>query len=402
MQDVEAACTLIKQGTAQVVGEQELRKKLSTGKTLRIKFGADPTAPDLHLGHAVVLAKLREFQDLGHEIIFLIGDFTARIGDPTGKSKTRPALSEQEIARNMQTYLDQIGKVLDPARISVRYNSEWLDRLTFKEIIQLCGKVTVARLIEREDFAQRLANKQSIGLHELLYPLIQAYDSVALHADVELGGTDQTFNLLMGRFVQEQLGQEAQVVITLPLLEGTDGVNKMSKSLGNAVGLAEPADQAFGKIMSIPDALMWRYYALLLHLPAHEISVMQSRVASGTTHPMAIKKNLAHAILTKFWSKDEADAAQARFEAVFQEKDYSQAQEVAIQKPTTPTMWIVDLIKASTNITSSSEIRRLIEAKAVLVDEQIIDDFKAQVTVHEGMTLRVGKQRIYRVIFKHS
>jgi tyrosyl-tRNA synthetase len=400
MNEFEIQCSLIKQGTAQIIGEDELRKKLSTGQKLRIKFGVDPTSPDLHLGHAVALSKLREFQELGHEIIFLIGDFTSRIGDPTGKSKTRPPLTEQEIAHNMQTYIDQVGKILDPARITVRYNSEWLDRLTFRELIQLCAKITVARLIEREDFAQRLGNKQPIGLHELLYPLIQAYDSVALRADVELGGTDQTFNLIMGRFLQEQLGQEAQAVITVPLLEGTDGTNKMSKSLGNAIGLAEPADQAYGKIMSIPDSLVWRYYALLLRMPPDEISTLQSRMESGTMHPMTIKKDLAHAILTRFWQKEAADAAQTRFEEVFQEKDYSHAQEMRIARPISPTMWIVDLIKATSNITSSSEIKRLIEAKAVVVDGKTIDDFKTHVTVQDGMTLRVGKQRIYKIVYE--
>lgn len=400
MNEIESQVARLKLGTAQVIGEQELLKKLASGKKLCIKFGADPTAPDLHLGHAVVLAKLREFQDMGHEVIFLIGDFTARIGDPTGKSKTRPPLSEEDIARNMQTYLDQIGKILDPARITVRYNSEWLDALNFKELIKICAKVTVARLIEREDFAQRLEKSQPIGLHELLYPIMQGYDSVALHADVELGGTDQTFNLIMGRFLQEQLGQEAQAVITMPLLEGTDGVHKMSKSLGNAIGLAEPADQAYGKIMSIPDTLMWRYYTLLLHMPAEQISILQSRIASGVLHPMVVKKELAHALITRFWSTSEADAAQARFEAVFQEKDYSQAREVAVARPTTETVWIVDLIKTVSGIASSSEVRRLIEAKAVVVDGQTITDFKTQVTLHEGMTLRVGKQRVYKIVYE--
>lgn len=246
--------------TEQTIPLDEFKKKLSTGKKLKIKLGADPTAPDLHLGHAVVLAKLRQFQDLGHEIIFLIGDFTARIGDPTGKSKTRPPLTEEQIKTNAKTYLEQVGKILDLSKTTLRYNSEWLGALSSTEWVKLCGQVTLARIIEREDFANRIANKQSVGFHELLYPIMQGYDSVELKADVELGGTDQTFNLLMGRYLQEQYGQEPQVIMTVPLLKGLDGVHKMSKSLGNSIGLTDPADQAYGKLMSMSDDLMWHYY----------------------------------------------------------------------------------------------------------------------------------------------
>ncbi|HZW61884.1 MAG TPA: tyrosine--tRNA ligase, partial [Candidatus Babeliales bacterium] len=272
--DVKSILAQLKRGTVQILPEDELLKKLSKGKPLKIKLGMDPTSTDLHLGHAVVLSKMKQFQDLGHDIIFLIGDFTARIGDPTGRSKTRPPLTEEEIAHNTKTYFDQVSKILDPKKITVRYNSEWLDALTMKEMVKLCGKVTLARLTEREDFAKRIAENQTIGFHELLYPLFQGYDSIALHADIELGGTDQTFNLLMGRFLQEHYGQEGQVIITVPLLEGLDGHAKMSKSLGNAVGIAEPADQAFGKLMSMPDALMWRYFHLLLDKDQDEISQM--------------------------------------------------------------------------------------------------------------------------------
>ncbi|HRN78333.1 MAG TPA: tyrosine--tRNA ligase [Candidatus Dependentiae bacterium] len=387
---------LIEQGTAQVIPEKELVQKLKTGKKLKVKLGMDPTAPDLHLGHAVVLSKLKTFQDLGHEVIFVIGDFTARIGDPTGRSKTRPALSAQDIEHNMRTYFEQVGKILDPKNLTIRYNSEWLDTLSASDVVQICAKVTLARLTEREDFANRIKDNQPISFHELLYPLFQAYDSVALQADIELGGTDQTFNLLMGRFLQEQYGQTPQVVITCPLLEGLDGVKKMSKSLGNAIGIAEAADDAFGKLMSISDTLMWRYFKLLLNIPDDAISAMQERVAYGNTHPMALKKQMAHDIVAKFWSQNEATKAQETFEALFQKKDYSQAQEVSLTHIANP-IWVVELLKTIGAISSSSEAKRLIESKAVLIDGQVVTDFKHEVQWQSGMVIKVGKHRIYKI-----
>jgi len=395
--DVEAIVKELEQGTVQIIPKQELIDKLKEGKKLTIKFGADPTAPDLHLGHTVVLSKLKQFQDLGHDIIFLIGDFTARIGDPSGKSKTRPPLSEEQIKENTKTYFEQVSKILDPKKIKIRYNSEWLDKLISKDLIALCSKITVARLIEREDFAKRLAENQPISFHELLYPIFQAYDSVALNADVEFGGTDQTFNLLTGRFLQEQFGQEPQIVITMPLLEGLDGKQKMSKSLGNAVGLNEPADQAYGKLMSISDDLMWRYMKVLLHTPDEEISMAQERVAAGNINPMEIKKDLAHIIIEKFWSKKEADEAQKTFEALFQQRDYSKADEIKLPKTTDNPIWIVDLLKALGALTSSSEAKRLIESGAVTVDEKPVSDFKATISWKPGMIIKVGKHRIYKI-----
>jgi tyrosyl-tRNA synthetase len=388
---------LIKAGTAQVLPEKDLVTKLEKGKKLTIKLGMDPTASDLHLGHAVTLAKLKQFQDLGHNIIFLIGDFTARIGDPTGKSKTRPSLSQKEIEHNMKTYFDQVGKILDMKKARVAYNSEWLAKLTMADMIDLAAKVTVARLIEREDFATRIANNQTIGFHELFYPIFQGYDSVELNADVELGGTDQTFNLLMGRFLQEQYGKEPQVIITMPLLEGLDGVQKMSKSLGNAIGLNEDPNQAFGKLMSISDTLMWRYFELLLHLAPAEKSVLQERVASGNLHPMELKKQMARDIVAKFWSEKEADKARETFEALFQKKDYSKSQEVTLPKGTAKELWIVDLLKLLEAIGSSSEAKRLIESGAVLIDETPVREFKAMIRWHSGMTIKVGKHRIYKL-----
>jgi tyrosyl-tRNA synthetase len=357
----------------------------------------DPTAADLHLGHAVVLSKLRQFQDMGHEIIFIIGDFTARIGDPTGKSKTRPPLTEEQIRFNTQTYFDQVSKILDPAKMRVCYNAQWLDALSAKDMVKLCGQVTLARLIEREDFATRMKNNQSIGFHELLYPLFQGYDSVELNADVELGGTDQTFNLLMGRFLQEQAGKEPQVILTVPLLEGLDGHQKMSKSLGNAIGLAEPADQAFGKLMSISDDLMWRYFQVLLMQGATAVQRMQNDVASGAVHPMALKKQMAYDIVQRFWSQAEAKHALATFEALFQKKDYSQAQEVALPADIEPEVWIVDLLKALDAIKTSSEAKRLIESRAVHVDQEVVADFKAKIAWRSGMIVKVGKHRIYQI-----
>lgn len=387
--------TLLKQGTIQVIPEDALLKKLKSGKKLIIKLGADPTAPDLHLGHAVVLRKMRQFQDLGHTVIFLIGDFTARIGDPTGKSKTRPPLTEEAILANTKTYFEQVGKILDISKVQIRYNSEWLSKLSFIDVVNLSAKVTVARLIEREDFANRLKNQQSIGFHELLYPLMQAYDSVALKADVELGGTDQTFNLLMGRFLQEQYGQEPQVVLTTPLLEGLDGVEKMSKSLNNYIGLAESSDQAFGKLMSVSDTLMWRYYEILLLTPSELVAQLKRDVAAGLLHPMKAKKQMAHQVIATFWSPTEADSAQAQFEAVFQQKDLSKAQTVTLPVGTAPTVWIVDLFKLIGITGTSSEFKRLIESGAVSVNDEVIKDFKAQISWQSGMTLKVGKHRIY-------
>ncbi|MCX5922745.1 MAG: tyrosine--tRNA ligase, partial [Candidatus Dependentiae bacterium] len=382
---------LLKSGTVQVIPEADLEKKLLSGKKLNIKLGADPTSPDLHLGHAVVLSKLKQFQDLGHEIIFLIGDFTARIGDPTGKSKTRPPLSEEDIKHNTKTYFEQIGKILDINKISVRFNAEWLDALTSKEMVKLCAHSTLARLIEREDFDTRMKNNQPIGFHELLYPLFQGYDSVALHADIELGGTDQTFNLLMGRFLQEHYGQAPQVVMTLPLLVGLDGVHKMSKSLGNSIGLTEPADQAYGKLMSMSDELMWHYFAVLLGRSPDQVSDLQQRVAEGALHPMTLKKDMAHEIIAKFWSAQEADAAREAFVALFQKKDYSHAQEVALPTGCANPLWIVELLKTVGAVASSSEAKRLIESNAVSVDGEVVADFKAEITWQSGMIVKVGK-----------
>lgn len=393
--DIKHALEIIKGGTAQVLPEDLLIKKLQRNTPMKVKLGMDPTAPDLHLGHAVVLGKMRQLQDLGHEVTFLIGDYTTRIGDPTGKSKTRPTLTDEEIKKNSETYFNQVCKILDPKKTIVVYNGEWLSKLSFADVIKLCAKTTVAQLIEREDFKKRLDEKTPISMHELLYPLMQGYDSVALRSDIELGGTDQTFNLLMGRHLQEQYGQEPQVIITMPILEGLDGHQKMSKSLGNYVGLWEPADVAYGKLMSISDELMWRYWLLLGGKTELMIDAMKKEVAAGMLHPMKLKKQMAHTIVKRFWSDQEADAGQTQFEALFQQKDYSAAKEVEISLANP--VWVVDLLKALGAVTSSSDAKRLVESGAIVINENPVKDFKAMIEWHSGMIVKAGKHKIYKI-----
>jgi len=376
-------------GIQQVIPQEDFLTKLTSGKKLVIKFGADPTAPDLHLGHAVVLSKLRQFQDAGHTIIFLIGDFTARIGDPTGRSKTRPSLSSDDIAHNTKTYFDQVSRILDPKKITIRYNSEWLDKLSSKDLISLCSKATLAKIIDREDFANRFEQKIPIGLHELLYPLLQGYDSVMLKADVELGGTDQTFNLLMGRFLQEQYHQEPQVVITLPLLPGTDGVAKMSKSLGNAISLSDTAQDAFGKLMSISDKLILTYKTLLLPIGSQ---------TQNAEHPMALKKQIAHDIIARFWSLEDAHHAQQVFEELFQKKNYSFGEPISLASLSASSLDIIELLKQLKAVSSSAEARRLLDAGAISVDDEKITGFKTVITLTVNTCIKVGKHRIYKIV----
>lgn len=384
-------------GTVNIYSENELIAAIKSGKKLKVKLGADPTAPDLHLGHTVVFSKLKQFQDLGHEVIFLIGDFTAQIGDPTGRDKTRPPLTIDTITHNLQSYFEQVGRILDASKVTVVYNSQWLGKLTSAELVNLLAKVTLARIIERDDFEKRIKNNESISMHELLYPIFQAYDSVVLQADVELGGTDQTFNVLMGRFLQEHFGQKGQIAITMPLLIGLDGVHKMSKSLGNYVGLNESAAQAFGKLMSMSDDLMWHYFLLLLNKTSQQISEMQSAIAAETVHPMNLKKDMAQAVVGRFWSVDEATAARNQFEALFQNKDYSQAEEVELPYGFANPVWVVELLKVLDAVKTSSDAKRLIEAGSVHIKEEVINDFKAMVTWQSGTIVKVGKHRIYKI-----
>lgn len=386
-------------GTSAVIPKEDLIQKLKSGRKLKIKLGIDPTSPDLHLGHAVVFSKLKDFQDLGHEIIFLIGDYTARIGDPSGRSKTRPPLTDQEIQHNFQTYLEQIKHLLDTDNITIRYNSEWLDKLTSKDWLNLCGKVTLSRIIERDDFANRLNAQQPIGMHELLYPLLQGYDSVALEADVELGGTDQTFNLLMGRHLQEHFDQEPQVIMTLPILPGLDGVAKMSKSLGNAIGLSEKPSEAYGKLMSISDNLMWTYFDILLKTPQAEIDKYKAAVKAGTKHPMDLKKEMAFKIIEKFWNQDAATKAKEAFENLFQKKNFESAQKVDCKSLSdNESLWIVDLLKKLNSVESSSAARRLVTDGAVTVNGTKVTDFHADILLKPGTTIKVGKHKFYRLV----
>lgn len=393
--DIKAILEILSAGTAQVTPIAGLEAKLKLDRPLKIKLGADPTAPDLHLGHAVIFEKLRQFQELGHEIYFLIGDFTARIGDPTGKSQTRKPLETEEIERNAKTYLNQLSKILDASRTKIVYNSHWLGSLDLSQVIKIMAKTTLAQLITREDFANRLERKESIGFHELMYPLLQGYDSVFLNADVELGGTDQTFNLMMGRQLQEQFGQSPQVIITMPILEGLDGKQKMSKSLNNYIGLFESAQTAYAKLMSISDELMWRYWLLLGGKTDREIEVLKAKIDDGSLHPMELKKQMASTIVSKFWSREEANEAEGSFEAIFQNRDFSQVKELKIDLP--ESSWIVDLIKAADPSLSSSQAKRLIEEGAVKLDGLQISDFKAIVSWTDGMVLQAGKKLIVKL-----
>jgi len=395
MKSIKEILDIITSGCVQALPENELYKKLESGKTLKVKLGADPTAPDLHLGHTIVLSKLRQLQDLGHEIIFLIGDFTARIGDPTGKTKTRPPLSQVEIKHNTKSYFAQVGKVLDITKTTIRYNSEWLSKLSTADIVSLLSKVTVSRVIERDDFQKRLHTNLPIAMHELLYPLFQAYDSVVLDADIEIGGTDQTFNMLMGRFLQQQSHKEAQVILTLPILEGINGQEKMSKSLGNAISLSLSAYEAFAKLMSISDNLMFHYAELLLSYSRQQISQLEERIAGETLHPMELKKEIACAIVKRFWTDKEAENARENFESSVQKREFSHATQITVPYHINELVWIVDLLKSINAIQSSSEAKRLLMQGAVELNGTVITDFNAKIQMENNMQLRVGKHKMY-------
>lgn len=391
----------LRKGTIEIVRENELRAKLEesakTGRPLRIKLGVDPTAPDIHLGHTVVIRKLRAFQELGHTVIFLIGDFTGLIGDPSGNSATRPQLTREEINANAETYKQQIFKLLDPDKTEIRFNAEWMDKLGSDGFIRLASHVTVKQILERDDFARRLAEERPIALHELLYPLTQAYDSVALEADVELGGTDQKFNLLMGRNLQREYKQEAQACVIMPLLEGTDGVQKMSKSLGNYIGINEPPAEIFGKVMSISDDLMWRYYELLTNASMDRIKHMQAAAKSGESNPKYFKVELAKSIISDFHSEETADAAEEEFRKIFV---YKEAPPDVLEKLINAQHWkLPDLLVAAELAPSKAEARRLIEQGGVSVDGERITETDSDTILMggESLLIKVGKRRFLRV-----
>lgn len=396
MRSVDEQIATIRRGTVDVLPEAELRQKLQEGRPLRVKFGADPSAPDLHLGHVVALTKLRELQDLGHHVIFLIGDFTGMIGDPTGKSETRKPLSREQVLANAETYQRQVFKVLDEVRTEVRFNSEWMNTMVAADVVRLCAHYTVARMLERDDFAKRYAAERAIGIHEFLYPLVQGYDSVALRADMEVGGTDQRFNLLVGRELQKAYGQTMQVVVTLPLLEGTDGVQKMSKSLGNAIGIADPADEMFGKIMSISDALMLRYYELLV--PEHYPAVRQ-QLEQGNDHPMVVKERLAEILVHRYHGEASATAARERFEQQFRRRELPDDVPEFHYQGSDVSLPLARLMALAGVASSNSEARRKIAEGAVRIDGQRIIDARHVVTTDRSLVLQVGRRLLRRVIF---
>ena len=396
MSELDDALEIIKRGTEEILVEDELIKKLKSGKPLRIKAGFDPTAPDLHLGHTVLINKLRQFQDLGHEILFLIGDFTAMIGDPTGKSATRPPLTRDQVIDNAQSYEHQIYKILDPEKTLVMFNSSWMNAMDSAELIQLAGKHTVARMLERDDFSKRYSSGQSISIHEFLYPLIQGYDSVAMRADVELGGTDQKFNLLVGRQLQEQYEQQPQVVITMPILEGLDGVQKMSKSLGNYIGIDEPPNEMFGKVMSISDELMWRYFELLSFRPMAEIEGFKQEIESGK-NPRDIKFMLAEELVDRFHEAGAGKAAQDEFISRFQKGAMPDEIEEKSIAAVEGGLVIGSLLKAAGLVSSTSEAMRMIKQGAVKIDGEKISDPKMQLAQNSVHIYQVGKRRFARV-----
>jgi tyrosyl-tRNA synthetase len=384
---------VIRRGVVDIIPEAELRERLASGQGLRVKLGVDPTAPDIHLGHTVVLSKLRQFQDLGHQAVLIIGDFTALIGDPSGRSVTRPRLTPEEVGAHARTYLDQVFKVLDRERTEVHHNSEWLAHQSLEAVVRLAAQMTVARMLERDDFQRRYRGGSPIGLHEFLYPLLQGYDSVEVRADVELGGTDQTFNLLVGRDLQRAAGQRGQIAVVVPLLEGRDGQQKMSKSLDNHIGVAEPAEEMYGKLMSISDALMLRYYELLSAASKAQIDA----VRSGATHPMEAKKALAREIVGRFHGDAAAQAAEGFFEQRFQ-KRLSHAPTPVRLATNLNAIWICQLLKDVGFAASTSEARRLVAQGAVRVDGSTVDaDFKFQRNVNR--LLEVGRRRLAEVAF---
>ena len=379
---------------------QKLKKSAESGVPLKIKAGFDPTAPDLHLGHTVLIQKMKHFQDLGHDIYFLIGDFTGMIGDPTGKSETRKPLTLDDVARNAETYKEQIFKILDPGKTTVVFNSTWLGKLTSYDMIKLASQLTVARMLEREDFRIRFENEKPISIHEFLYPLIQGYDSVALAADVELGGTDQRFNLLMGRDLQRSWNQEPQVVITMPLLEGLDGVNKMSKSLGNYIGITESADNIYGKIMSVSDALMFRYYELLSDLSAGEIESLAEEMQNGAIHPKEVKKKLARELTARFHGREESVQAEQTFEQVFKHHGLPENIPEFVFKKEEGPFWLPKLLVEAGLTESTSEARRLIKQQAVSLDGEKMLDEDFSLEPAGEVLVKVGKRRFAKVSFR--
>ncbi|RUM37099.1 MAG: tyrosine--tRNA ligase [Desulfobulbus sp.] len=403
MKSVDEQIELIERGCVDLISREDLEAKLKrsieTNTPLTIKAGFDPTAPDLHLGHTVLLQKLRHFQILGHEVNFLIGDFTGLIGDPTGKSDTRPPLTREDVLQNAETYKEQVFKILDPEKTKVVFNSSWLGELSSYEMIRLASHLTVARMLERDDFKKRFESNRPISIHEFLYPLIQGYDSVALEADVELGGTDQLFNLLMGRDLQRSRNQEPQVVLTLPLLEGLDGVNKMSKSLGNYIGISESPDDIFGKVLSVSDELMFRYYELLSDLTMDEIAGLKQDMEQGKIHPKAVKVQLARELVTRFHDGDAAEAAERNFEQVFKKHELPDEIPEKTLAVEGDSIWLPKLLLEAELVKSTSDGRRMVKQNAVSVDGEKVTGVQTEIPARGEVLLQVGKRRFCRVFF---
>ncbi len=398
MLPVDEQLVIIKRGTAAIIPEDELVKKLETSqkeeRPLRVKLGIDPTSPDIHLGFAVVLRKLREFQDVGHQVCLIIGDFTAMIGDPSEKSKTRPMLNREEVDENAKTYLQQLYLILDESKTEIHYNSDWLGKMNFADVIKLASKYTVARVLERDDFTNRLNENQPLYMHEILYPLCQGYDSVAIESDIEMGGTDQIFNNLVGRDLQREYGQEPQVVIAMPLLVGTDGIEKMSKSLGNYIGITEPPNEMYGKVMSIPDEPMIQYFELATSIPMSEIQEIEKALADKTSHKMDVKQRLARKIVTIYHGNEAATTAEAEFNRVFKEKELpSDIPDVTVPKSLfkDDKIWIVRLLRHVSFATTNGEARRLVEGGGVTLDDEKITE-PIDVPVENGAILNVGRR----------
>lgn len=399
MKSLKEQFDILSDGAVDLLPEEDFVRKLersiATGVPLRAKLGLDPSRPDIHIGHAVVLNKLRQFQDLGHTVVLIIGDFTAMIGDPTGKSKTRPALTLEETRENGKTYVDQAAKILDMSKTEVVHNSQWLDAMTFREVITLSAKYTVAQLLERDDFTKRYRSGEPISVHEFLYPLSQAYDSVAVRSDVELGGTDQKFNLLVGREIMKAYGQEPQCILTMPILEGTDGVEKMSKSLDNYIALTDSSKDMFGKTMSIPDKMISRYYRYGCFAPGNDVAAMEAALADGTLHPRTAKVDVAKQIVGLYHGQAAADEAFAEFERVFVRKDIPDVIDDAVVDGTS--LDIITLLSVTSMVASKSEARRLIQQGGVSIDAVKITDVMAVIDLTSPVVLRVGKLRFLRV-----
>ena len=397
--EVERQMAIVRRGAVEIIPEEELaaklRRSVKTGKPLKVKLGLDPSAPDIHLGHTVVLQKMRQLQDLGHQVTVIIGDYTGMIGDPTGKSETRKQLTAEQVRENAATYVKQLFKVLDESKTTIRYNSEWLSPMNFADVISLAAKTTVARMLERDDFEKRYTTQQPISLHEFFYPLMQGYDSVALKSDLELGGTDQKFNLLMGRMLQKEYGQEQQVILTMPLIEGLDGVAKMSKSLGNYIGIDEEPKEMYGKAMSIPDELMAKYYELVTDLSLEEVTAIREGLENKTLHPRDAKMRLAREIVRMYHGEEAAQAGEEHFKTVFQKRALpDDIPEVTLDAGT---VWIVKLLADLKMAPSNGEARRLVQGGGVKINEEKVTDVDAQIELADGMVVQAGKRKFARI-----